>query len=669
MKKILSGIGTLLVLFLLVIMSGDDESEDPNANVALNDNFAAASESGDNWLIYWYVCGSDLESNYGAASADINEMLQSEIPDNVRVLIEAGGSSKWHSAFISPERLNRYLFDSNGLHELDSMPDGDMGSSDTLANFLQFGRDNFDADHRVFIFWDHGGGSAFGVCYDERSENALRLNDIRSAFDSVFQASESNPPFELIGFDACLMASYDVANNLHGLTKYMTASEEVEPGNGWEYTGWLNSLGQDPRMSGAALGKAICDTYYSGCEDSWTEDMATLSVVDVQKMPQLRQAYDQFGLEALQKSAQNPQKFFSQLGRHAKKAENYGGNTDEQGFFDMVDLADLANRSKNILPNTSQNLINAIDDAVVYSIHGPYRTKGNGISGFYPYDGGEGFFDLYTEQDAASLVHKCLYYYQIYGVMPDEAQSLLAGATVGGNYRAVKPEQPVALFNLSDLEDKTVEIDSDGSAVVTLNEQQMDQLSSVHCNLVYIDPENDVILSLGSDANVIADWNTGVFKDNFQATWGMLDGHVVYVEITSEEDDYNIYSVPIKLNGMACNLQVVYDFKTEKYKVLGARKDVEKGEPADRNLIKIKAGDKITTMVNAMPISGENNDFTAYEVETFTVGNELTFEDQPLGDGEYGYCFEFVTPDNNSVISEMINFTVADGQITTSKVE
>ena len=296
MKKILSGIGTLLVLFLLVIMSGDDESEDPNANVALNDNFAAASESGDNWLIYWYVCGSDLESNYGAASADINEMLQSEIPDNVRVLIEAGGSNEWKSSFISADRLNRYLFDSNGLHELDSMPDGDMGDPNTLADFLQFGRDNFDADHRVFIFWDHGGGSAFGVCYDERSENALRLNDIRSAFDSVFQASESNPPFELIGFDACLMASYDVANNLHGLTKYMTASEEVEPGNGWEYTGWLNSLGQDPRMSGAALGKAICDTYYSGCEDSWTEDMATLSVVDVQKVPQLRQAYLEYHL-------------------------------------------------------------------------------------------------------------------------------------------------------------------------------------------------------------------------------------------------------------------------------------------------------------------------------------------------------------------------------------
>ena len=663
MKKILSGIGTLLVLLLLVVTGGDDESESVNSNVALNDNFAAASDAGDNWLIYWYVCGSNLESDYGAASADINEMLKSEIPSNVRVLIEAGGSNEWKSSFISPDRLNRFLFDSNGLHELNAAADADMGDANTLADFLQFGRDNYNADHRVFIFWDHGGGSLFGVCHDERSENALRLNDIRAAFERVFQASESNPPFELIGFDACLMATYDVANNLHGLTKYMTASEELEPGNGWEYTGWLNSLGQNPRMSGADLGKAICDSYYDGCKDSWTEDMATLSVVNVQKMPALSQAYDAFGLEALQKSSQDPQRFFSRLGRHAKKAENYGGNTDEQGFFDMVDLGDLANRAKNLMPNTAQNLINAVDDVVVYS------AKGNGISGYYPYDGSEDSFDIYAEQDAASLVHKCLYYYQVYGVLPDQAQTLLAGATDIGSYRAPKPAQAVKLFNISDLEDKTVDIDNEGSAFVTLSEQQMDQLATVRCHLIYVDVDDDVVLYLGSDSNVIADWETGVFKDNFQATWGMLDGHVVYVEITSEEDDYNIYSVPIKLNGMDCNLQITYDFNTEKYKVLGARKDTDKGEPADRNLIKIKAGDKITTKVNAMPISGENNDFTTYEIETFTVGNELTFEDQPLGDGEYGYFFEFVTPDNDSATSEIINFTVTNGEIVTSKVD
>ena len=655
MKKFLLKVVVLLLMFLPIGVNGYRHCN--------------ARDSNDSWLIYWYVCGSDLETNYGAATVDFNEIINADIPDNVRVLIEAGGSVQWQNDLVRNDRLNRFLFDSEGLHELDALPDADMGDPNTLADFLQFGLDNLDADHRVFIFWDHGGGSAFGVCLDERTGNALRLNDIRAAFEHVFEPSHENPPFELVGFDACLMATYDVAHDLHGLTKYMTASEEVEPGNGWAYVDWLNALGQNTAMNGAALGKIICDTYYSGCQDYRTEDMATLSVIDMKQLPALRDAYEAFGLEALQKSVQSPQKFFSAFGRNAKRSENYGGNTREQGYQDMVDLADLADKSKKILPQTSQALIDAVNDAVIYKVNGAYRTNGNGISGFYPYDGGDEYFSEYSQQLAVPLEYKCLYYHQLYGVLPDEAQSLLDGSAQAIEYRAGKPTETVKLFDISDLEDTPVDIDDDGNAFVTLNPQQLDQISSVHCNLVYFDVEDDVILYLGSDSNIVAEWDSGVFKDNFQAVWGMLDGHVVYVELTAEEDGYNIYSVPIKLNGVDCNLQVVYDFKTEKYKVLGARKETAAGSMSDRNLIKIKEGDRITTIVNAMSISGDDEEFAPYEVETFTVGNALTFEDQPLGDGEYGYCFEFVTPDNDNAVSEMINFTVADGQIITSKLD
>ena len=47
------------------------------------------------------------------------------------------------------------------------------------------------------------------------------------------------------------------------------------------------------------------------------------------------------------------------------------------------------------------------------------------------------------------------------------------------------------------------------------------------------------------------------------------------MEITGEYDDYNLYVVPVMLNGVRCNLQVVYDFGKEKYQVLGARRVIE----------------------------------------------------------------------------------------------
>ena len=194
------------------------------ANAQVADTYNA----NDTWLIYWYICGSNLETENQAATLDLGEMVNAKFPSNIKVLIQAGGSNQWHNEVVKPGQVNRYIFDGNDMAAFDVLPDADMGSADTLADFLKFGKENFDADHKVFIFWDHGGGSVGGVCQDERTNNMLSLNDIRTAFEKIYSPSDENPPFEMIGFDACLMASYDTAHNLHGLTKYMTASEEVE---------------------------------------------------------------------------------------------------------------------------------------------------------------------------------------------------------------------------------------------------------------------------------------------------------------------------------------------------------------------------------------------------------------------------------------------------------
>ncbi|HBB60542.1 MAG TPA: hypothetical protein DCZ61_01955 [Lachnospiraceae bacterium] len=45
--------------------------------------------------IYIYMCGSNLESTYGIAKQNIDELLQAEIPKNTNVLLETGGSSRW----------------------------------------------------------------------------------------------------------------------------------------------------------------------------------------------------------------------------------------------------------------------------------------------------------------------------------------------------------------------------------------------------------------------------------------------------------------------------------------------------------------------------------------------------------------------------------------------
>ena len=241
---------------------------------------------------------------------------------------------------------------------------------------------------------------------------------------------------------------------------------------------------------------------------------------------------------------------------------------------------------------------------------------------------------------------------------------LLTLILTGGDGEAVKARVCFAKSNdLAELEDRAVDIDpSNGSVSVTLSESEMDLLSSVRCNLLYLD--ENVVIHLGSDVNIDADWDTGVFRDNFGGTWPMLDGHPVYIEITEEGDDYNLYSIPIKLNGEECILQVSYSYDTQKYSILGVRRDSEENGMSDQDLIPLKAGDMVTTIHFAKPVS-DDAELAAVEAETFRIGSHPVVEDEELGDGTYGYMFEFLAPTGESALSEIAVFNIEGGNITT----
>lgn len=660
----------LLTIFfaasLMIAGCGDMAVDEPAQHVVKSATFEDTYNANDTWLIQWYLCGTDLESKSGAASSDFQELLNVKLPANVKILIQTGGAEQWHNNVVPSNAVERYLYDSSGLQRIATLPDADMGNVDTLADFVRYGKENFQADHRVFVFWDHGGGSAVGVCYDERTGNFLSLNDLRNAFAAVYEPSTDKPPFELIGFDACLMATYDTVNALDGITRYVTASEEVEPGIGWDYTGWVGGLVENPAMGGAKLGQTICNTYFEACKGYNLADTATLSVIDLAKLPMLRHTYEAFGLEALRAAHKNPRQFFSHFGRGAAQAENYGGNTRRTGYTNMVDIVDLAKTNKSILPNTADELVKAIDDAVVYKVNGAYRARSGGLSSFYSYSGDEGSLVKYMNLDSAPTPQKILYYYLIYGKIPADVIPLLDGDTLVTPAPTSPPPQRQDLFEVTQLDDLPVQMDKDGNAFVQLTPEQMELLSSVHCQLAYIDAEGDVILYLGSDSDVRADWNAGTFTDNFRAVWPMLDGHPVYVEITEENDGYNLYSIPIKLNGVECNLQVAYVYAEKKYYILGARHGLDDNGMSSRELIKLHAGDEITTLHYGMTISGEDEAFTQVEVDTFTIGDNPQIKDEQLGDGNYAYSFEFMTPTEESALSNFILFTVANGQISTT---
>lgn len=611
------------------------------------------------WAIYWYICGSDLESEGGAATIDMSELLEVKLPENVKVVIQTGGASAWQNEFVNPQYLERYVYDSKGLQLVDQQPLASMGSEETLSEFLGFAKANYPAKKTAVIFWNHGGGSVSGAEFDENfSNDSLTITEMHNAFAANYELSTENQPFDLIGFDTCLMATVDVASTFSDIGKYLVASEETEPSNGWNYTDWAAALGAKPVMEASELGKVICDTYQSGCELVGTQDNITLSLINLSKVANLVAAYNDFGKEALARACTDPS-FFSYFGRAAAVTENYGGNTKEQGYTNMVDLGDLARQSKDILLDTSSVVLAALADCVEYKVNGPYRAQSSGLSCYYSYNADVDDYIKYSEVGTGEAF-KYFFAYGLTGELNDQGMDYIAQMS----YDTLKP---IETLDTQGWEEHPVDVDSEGSAVLTLGENAINILSGMYIQLYYADPEQDIMLLLGSDNDLVPDWDTGVFKDNFRGVWGAINGCLVNMELSYEGDGYNLYNVPILLNGEEYNLCVAYDYVTAAYSIQGARKPIDESGMADKNLRYFVEGDVITTIHYAMPLSGEDGELTPVPIDEITVDENLAFSEIDLGEGMFLQMFEMRDAQGNSVLSDVIVFDIAaDGTITTS---
>ena len=640
--KIVAAVLLVVIIIFSLTLCGGDSKE-------LSDN---------EWAIYLYLCGSDLESNYGAATTDLYELFEIDLPENVKVIIQTGGANQWQNDFVNPEFIERYLYSSNGMELIEQQPLDNMGSQETLSDFLAFAKENYPADKTAFIFWNHGGGSVGGAAFDDIfGGDSLTLDEMYGAFGENYELSEENPPFELIGFDTCLMATLDVAYTFSDIGKYLVASEELEPGNGWYYTGWADALANDPGMDGLELGKVICDTYQEGCELVGTADEITLSVTNLSKISGLVKAYDKFGKEALISAVEDPG-FLSRFGRIAFATENYGGNTKEQGYTNMVDLGHLVRQSADMLPQTSKVLLVTLEDCVEYKVNGPYRTEATGLSCYYSFNGDVDDFNKYAGLGAGEAF-KHYYAYGLTGKLSEEGMKFIAET----NMKSLP-----ALKNLEGLgwDNHQVDVDADGSAILTLGEKAADVLTGIYLELYYVDFEEDLMILLGIDNDLYADWETGEFKDNFRGVWGAIDGNLVYMEINYEGDGYNIYNVPILLNGEEYNLSVVYDFEKEAYEIQGARKPLDENGMADKNLRYLVEGDVITTIHYASSISGEGDELTPVEVDVITVTSKIAFEEIEMGDGMFMMMYKMMDMQGNVAYSDVIMFECINGEIFTT---
>ncbi len=151
-------------------------------------SFPACSNAGekrednrDNRTVLIYMCGSNLETTFGAATKNIAEMLSVKLPKGVNVMIETGGAKKWRDYNIANDKISRYTIKNGRLVLLQALDRSNMSYVKTFSDFLDYGLKKFPAKNTAVILWDHGSGCVNGMISDENYSGSLSIDDIKTA--------------------------------------------------------------------------------------------------------------------------------------------------------------------------------------------------------------------------------------------------------------------------------------------------------------------------------------------------------------------------------------------------------------------------------------------------------------------------------------------------------
>ena len=330
------------------------------------------------------MCGSDLEERLGLASYDLAGVDPNEIDlETTNVVVYAGGATKWHN-YIKPNDTAIYVLTENGFEKKESYGKSNMGDSKSLLTLLDYAYKNYSADKYDLVIWNHGLGS-LGVSADTNfGGDHLTLNELSSALQK--SNFDKDNKFETVIFRSCLNGTLEVATVFVPYANYLVASEEVTYGViNSDLLGFINNVELDD--DGKEVGTNFITHYRTILENHAAKygygfddlfEIQTYSIMDLSKISNLQKNINLFVKDI------NLDLNYNAVAKARSNVMQYGGDATA---YDTVDLHELVTELKSLSPGKAQNVLNAIEDVVVYNWSNTSFSKGVAI--YFPYKGSE----------------------------------------------------------------------------------------------------------------------------------------------------------------------------------------------------------------------------------------------------------------------------------------
>ena len=601
---------------------------------------------------------------WGYASSDLKEMLEGVLSDKIRIIVQTGGSAAWKNPQINPNRSQRFIIDTDGMRLLEDNHFVNMGDPESLSDFFRFCEEAAPADHKMVIFWNHGGG-AFGYASDDLyGGDSLTMTELREAFAAVYDADPENPAFELIGFDACLMASMETTEALHGFGRYLAASEEIEPGYGWDHTVWLQELSERPSLNGAQVGKSIADSYIDfyarrniQLEQLGASSEVTFSILDINES---HKVYEQFCdlADIMLKDSIDDIGTLVTMGRAANDTVRFADSSYD--IFNMIDFSNLIENLQEAYPEETAAIMETLQQAVVYNRSTKAMNGAGGIAVYFPTSVPNAdslvYFLDYLENICANDSIRALYYYKVSGCLNEELQSYASSLGYG---RAEQLDNTP----LRNLQYENLEIDGTQAAML-LPEVPSSLIQNVTFYLGKF--QEDSIVNYGEDALVKIE--DGRLVSTFDGSWICMDGHALPLEKLDNADGVSRYRTKVEYNGTDSYMMLAVDEENSKADILGIY-DMEDGLDtvvmANRNIKHVQVGDKLRIIYNedGLDVGAQ----TKHYGPKFTYQADTKITYQSVENGSYMAVFVMYDMRGDAFYSPIVQYEIQGGKIVSAE--
>ncbi len=395
-------------------------------------NFQTSAREKKDWTFIVYVAADNNLRDF--APRNIKQMGSVGSNKNINILVHVdirlSGQKKM---------TRRYIVNKGDTVQVD-MPNEklpmDSGDPQSLISACNWAITEFPAEHYALIFWNHGTGiidpygkrsfntnnlivlnpqtgtfeldrsysyidlieesvsDPKGICWDDSTGNYLTNQKLEFALQEITTKNLGGAKFDIIGFDACLMAMLEVAEIIKRYANIMIASQEVEPGPGQRYDEALSLFyagSPDPITFARHWVNSFAKAYKVGGISMAFADY-TQSALDLNAIEPLEKNIDKLGQLFLKGLTEDPQNYRTMItnARAKRNCTHFNEPTyiDLNHFYQNILKSIIAGAVKGEtaaeIRTTIEIGINLINKAVIHNASGPHLAGAKGISIYFP---------------------------------------------------------------------------------------------------------------------------------------------------------------------------------------------------------------------------------------------------------------------------------------------